>query len=144
MKASRSALIVSACVVGMPWGKPGIGRTSAGSSHNGALRQPLPPALPGPCGPCREALELLRGGLRPSSILLDLMMPVMDGWDFRQEQLADPALKDIPVVLITAAGFSRETIQAQLGDVHLLPKPVPCPALLEILGRARAQTSSAA
>jgi CheY-like chemotaxis protein len=92
----------------------------------------------------REALALLRRGLRPSSILLDLMMPVMDGWDFRQEQLADPALKDIPVVVVSAAGFSPETIRAQLGDVHLLPKPVPCRALFEILDQVRAPTSSAA
>lgn len=92
----------------------------------------------------REALALLRGGLRPSAILLDLMMPVMDGWDFRQEQLADPALKDIPVVVVTASGFSPETIRAQLGDVNLLPKPVPCSTLLEILSRFRGQTSSAA
>jgi len=92
-----------------------------------------------------EALNILAAlATTPSFILLDLMMPVMDGWAFRQEQLADPALKDIPVVVVTAAGFSRETIRAQLGDVHLLPKPVPCRALFEILGQVRAPASSAA
>jgi CheY-like chemotaxis protein len=56
-----------------------------------------------PCG--REALAALQDGLRPRVILLDLMMPVMDGAEFRRAQLADPALAEIPVILITAAGL---------------------------------------
>ena len=84
----------------------------------------------------REALQMLRDGLRPTAIVLDLMMPVMDGWDFRQEQLRDPALKDIPVVVITATGFSENTVRMQLGKVALLPKPVPYLDLLAFLGRA--------
>jgi CheY-like chemotaxis protein len=83
----------------------------------------------------REALHLLRGGLRPSVILLDLMMPVMDGWDFRHEQLRDAALREIPVVVITATGFSADTIRTQFGDVDLLPKPVPFTDLLALLDR---------
>jgi len=39
----------------------------------------------------------------PALILLDLMMPRMSGWDFRHEQRADPALADIPVVVMSAA-----------------------------------------
>jgi CheY-like chemotaxis protein len=81
-----------------------------------------------------EALQILRGGLRPGTIVLDLMMPVMDGWDFRDEQLRDPALKDIPVVVITATGFSLETIRMQFGEVGMLPKPVPYLDLLDLLG----------
>ncbi len=50
----------------------------------------------------REALGHLQGGLRPALILLDLMMPVMDGWEFRKAQLREPALAAIPVVLISA------------------------------------------
>ncbi len=91
-----------------------------------------------------EALDLLRGGLRPSVILLDLMMPVMDGWDFRQQQLLDAALKDIPVVVVTAAGFSRGTIRTQFGNVDVLPKPVPYGKLLEMLDRMAGSASSAA
>src|SRR6185295_11285273 len=53
----------------------------------------------------REAFEALTGGARPRVILLDLMMPVMDGAEFRRAQLADPALAEIPVILITAAGL---------------------------------------
>ena len=52
------------------------------------------------------ALDQLRAGPPPSAIVLDLMMPVMDGWDFRSVQLQDPGLRDIPVVVVTAAGFS--------------------------------------
>ncbi len=69
------------------------------------------------------------------------MMPVMDGWDFRHEQLLDPALKDLPVVVITATGFSAESIRAQFGNVILLPKPVPYLELLALLGRARNEAS---
>jgi CheY-like chemotaxis protein len=50
----------------------------------------------------REALDLLRAGPRPSCILLDLMLPVLDGWTFRHKQKRDPALADIPVVVVSA------------------------------------------
>src|SRR5580765_7790969 len=50
----------------------------------------------------REALEQLRAGPKPSLILLDLMMPVMNGTEFRAEQLRDPALASIPVVVVSA------------------------------------------
>ncbi|HXU03535.1 MAG TPA: response regulator [Polyangia bacterium] len=84
----------------------------------------------------RDALELLRAGQPPSAIILDLMMPVMDGWDFRHAQLHDPALKDIPVVVVTAAGFSAETIRMQFGNVVMIPKPVAYLDLLDALDRA--------
>jgi CheY-like chemotaxis protein len=71
----------------------------------------------------REALDLLEGGLRPCAVLLDLMMPVMDGWDFRAEQIRRPDLKDVPVVVITAAGFSRDSIRIQFGNLPFLAKP---------------------
>jgi CheY-like chemotaxis protein len=71
----------------------------------------------------RDALEQLRGGLRPCVILLDLMMSGMDGWDFRHEQMKDDDLKDIPVVVITAAGFSEASVRAQFGDIEFVPKP---------------------
>ena len=83
----------------------------------------------------RAALNHLRKGLRPCAILLDLMMPVMDGWDFRNEQLADPDLKDIPVVILTAAGFSAGTVRAQFGDIPFVPKPPPHTGLLDVVKR---------
>ena len=59
----------------------------------------------------REALEQLRNGLIPSLILLDLMMPVMDGWQFRAAQLRDGDLLKIPTVVYSAVGNIRETVE---------------------------------
>jgi C4-dicarboxylate-specific signal transduction histidine kinase len=51
-----------------------------------------------------QGLARLRDGPRPDLILLDLMMPVMNGWQFRTAQLADPALAQLPVVAMSASG----------------------------------------
>jgi CheY-like chemotaxis protein len=51
-----------------------------------------------------EAMERLSRSPRPRLIVLDLMMPVKDGWDFRQEQKKDPALAAIPVIAVSAVG----------------------------------------
>jgi|SRR5579871_650913 len=83
----------------------------------------------------QDALDQLRTGLRPCAILLDLMMPGMDGWDFRHEQTQDPNLSDIPVVIITAVGFSEKSVKAQFGDIDFVPKPVPVDALLAAVRR---------
>lgn len=52
-----------------------------------------------------EALADLRAGHLPGVILLDLMMPVMDGWQFRAEQLKDTRLAGIPTMVISAGGL---------------------------------------
>src|SRR5437762_2793351 len=52
----------------------------------------------------QQALTQLQHGEHPGLILLDLMMPVMDGWQFRLEQQKDAKLSDIPVVIISADG----------------------------------------
>src|SRR5580765_4465734 len=80
-----------------------------------------------------DALNQLRSGLRVDAIVLDVMMPVMDGWDFRAEQLADPSLRGIPVVVISASGFSRETLQRQLSACEVLPKPLDLDGFLRAL-----------
>jgi CheY-like chemotaxis protein len=73
----------------------------------------------------QEALALLRSGPRPALILLDLLMPVMDGWEFRQEQLKDPALADIPVVILSSyVERFTEGDRRTLGIPVVLPKPV--------------------
>lgn len=59
-----------------------------------------------------DALALLRGGLRPCLIVLDLSMPVMDGWEFRDEQRADPELRAIPTIVYSAVGPSDDAIDA--------------------------------
>jgi CheY-like chemotaxis protein len=81
----------------------------------------------------RSALERLRGGERPCVILLDLMMPVMDGWQFREEQRRDGTLADIPVVVCTAAGETAQN--SALGAAELLSKPVETDDLLAAVRR---------
>jgi signal transduction histidine kinase len=54
------------------------------------------------CANGLEALERLRLGHRADVILLDLMMPIMDGWEFRVQQKADPRIASIPVLAISA------------------------------------------
>lgn len=78
----------------------------------------------------RDALAALREGLAPRVILLDLMMPVMDGAEFRREQLADPKLAPIPVVLVTAAGLERVD-RADFPEV--LRKPLKIDRVLEVI-----------
>jgi CheY-like chemotaxis protein len=58
-------------------------------------------------GDGREALNFLRGGERPALILLDMMLPGMDGLQFRQEQRRDPDLAAIPVVVVSALDASE-------------------------------------
>ena len=50
------------------------------------------------------ALHSLQSGARPCVILLDLMMPVMNGWQFREAQTRNPDFSTIPVIVVTAAG----------------------------------------
>lgn len=75
----------------------------------------------------REALDLLSRE-RPACILLDLMMPVMDGWQFREEQIRRAELAEIPVIVVSAVGKDRiDKIDA---DAYL-SKPVDLEKLLE-------------
>jgi len=53
----------------------------------------------------RDALDQLEAGLRPCAIVMDLMMPVMNGYEFRQQQLRHPELARIPV--ITYSGIAE-------------------------------------
>ncbi len=80
------------------------------------------------------ALEWLRnGGPEPQVIVLDLMMPGMDGWEFRRQQLADPTLAHIPVIVTTA----RSNISMNPIDVPVvLTKPVDVTSLVAALERA--------
>jgi CheY-like chemotaxis protein len=81
----------------------------------------------------QAALDELRRGLRPCVILLDLMMPRMNGWEFRREQQQDDDLKDIPIVVVSAVPLNSAA-RAQLGDVDFVPKP---PSLLHLLAVVR-------
>jgi CheY-like chemotaxis protein len=75
----------------------------------------------------KRALERLGSGVGACVILLDLMMPVMDGWQFRQEQIRDASLADIPVIVVSAAG--RERLERIHANAYL-SKPVDLDELL--------------
>ena len=81
-----------------------------------------------------EALAAIRTGARPSLILLDLAMPVMDGWCFSAELRKDPSLVGIPVVVMSGQGAAREEA-TRLDARACLVKPVPYPALVDTIER---------
>jgi len=78
------------------------------------------------------ALESLRTRGKPCVILLDLMMPVMNGWQFREVQVRHPDFAEVPVVVVTAAG-PRGEIPGIDAD-GWLSKPVDFDKLLETIG----------
>lgn len=71
----------------------------------------------------REGLEYLRSNHAPHVILLDLMMPVMSGPEFRAEQLGDASLSAIPVIVLSAAYDARKQAAA-LGAAGYFTKPI--------------------
>jgi CheY-like chemotaxis protein len=81
-----------------------------------------------------EALKSLEE-TRPSLILLDLMMPVMSGDEFRQRQLADPRYRDVPVICMTAAHDGRERAMRLHAD-EFFQKPLDFEQLMTVV-RAR-------
>ena len=83
----------------------------------------------------REALTYLRSHEPPRLVLLDLMMPVMDGWEFLRERRNDAALSAIPVVLFTAAGGLEGPAVSALGASDVLHKPANPDDLLAAVGR---------
>jgi CheY-like chemotaxis protein len=81
----------------------------------------------------QEALACDRSS-RPCVILLDMMMPVMDGWQFRAQQRNDPMLGTVPVVVLTAHADASRVAQ-ELGAAAFLKKPVQLEALLGAVKR---------
>ena len=90
-----------------------------------------------------EALALLEGGLRPDVILLDVMMPGMDGPAALAELKKRPELAQIPVIFITARAQSHELARfVSLGAIGVITKPFdPMTLSIElraVLARAKA------
>jgi CheY-like chemotaxis protein len=79
----------------------------------------------------REALETLRD-FTPDLILLDLMMPVMDGWEVMNSLRSDPKLADIPVVIITAI-YDLKRTQTETGASAVLTKPFDIDQLAQVV-----------
>jgi CheY-like chemotaxis protein len=83
----------------------------------------------------REALSMLRGrdASVPCVIVLDLMMPEMDGWELSAELKTDPVLASIPIVIVTAdVNASRHTAA---GEAMFLQKPVELSILQQTIRR---------
>jgi CheY-like chemotaxis protein len=81
-----------------------------------------------------EALARLRSSHAPKLILLDLMMPVMDGWEFRHAIEGDPRLSEIPVIVISA----DHGLEQKVGAMHVqgyLAKPFELDQLLQTVER---------
>jgi CheY-like chemotaxis protein len=84
-----------------------------------------------------EALERLRTDRKPDLIVLDLTMPVMDGWQFRDRQEHDPHICNIPVLVISADHALDQKVEALHAD-GWLAKPFALDSLLAAIGRVRA------
>ncbi len=89
-----------------------------------------------------EGLEMMQR-LKPDLVLLDLMMPVMDGWELYREMKAHPELADIPVIIVTA---KSQSIDKALGlyaakVTDYLPKPYGPTELIDSIERALATKS---
>ncbi len=81
-----------------------------------------------------EALTLLRGGSVPRLILLDLVMPVMDGRELIGHLQKDTSLSSIPVVIISSSQNARKESTA-LGSAGYLAKPIDLHLLIESVRR---------
>lgn len=78
----------------------------------------------------KEALDRMHAGEAPRLVLLDLMMPVMNGWTFLDELAKNPTLKEIPVVVLTAGGAVGVP-----GAVEVLHKPLDLGVLIQTVER---------
>jgi CheY-like chemotaxis protein len=86
-----------------------------------------------------QALERLRQIPRPDLVLLDLMMPVMTGWDLMARVEEEPSLWGLQVIVVSGAGASRPLPR---GIVASIPKPLDLPLLMETISRLRLQGSA--
>jgi CheY-like chemotaxis protein len=85
-------------------------------------------------GDGEEALRQLRARTSVGIILLDLMMPVMNGWQFREHQLKDPTIASIPVLVVTADDRAAQKA-ADIGAAGFMTKPIEFDQLLRQIAR---------
>ena len=81
----------------------------------------------------QDALNVAQGW-RPDLIILDLNMPIMDGWTFRTEQRRTPDLASIPVI-VTSAGQNLQVRRETLEPCTFLPKPFELDDLYQAVGQ---------
>jgi CheY-like chemotaxis protein len=81
-----------------------------------------------------DALAMLAGAaVKPDVVLLDLMMPMMDGWQLRARLREEPTLAGIPIVIMTAHLALRRAVSEAEPGLDVLPKPLDVDRLLEII-----------
>ncbi|MFL5347633.1 MAG: response regulator [Hyalangium sp.] len=85
-----------------------------------------------------QALERLLRLPRPDVVLLDLMMPVMTGWDLMARVMEEPSLWGLPVIVVSGAGSTRPVPR---GIIASIPKPLDLNLLMETLARLRMGTA---
>jgi CheY-like chemotaxis protein len=89
----------------------------------------------------RDALAKLESAAEPPSvILLDLGTPVMNGWEFREAQLAHPSHRSIPVVIMSG-NTEISTYARELGAAGVLKKPFGLDELLKVVSAAKNEAS---
>jgi CheY-like chemotaxis protein len=79
----------------------------------------------------KEALDYLTKAPAPDLIILDLWMPVMDGWQFRSEQIKNPRLVEIPVIVLTSLSE-----RAEVDANEIITKPVDIDHFLSTVSRS--------
>jgi CheY-like chemotaxis protein len=82
-----------------------------------------------------ECLEYLRTHTPPAVVLLDMMMPGLDGWGVMEERRKDLELQQAPVIIVTAVGTASEFWAVSLGAVGFMSKPIDMKRLLDMVGK---------
>jgi CheY-like chemotaxis protein len=83
----------------------------------------------------REALTRLHEAPLPAAVLLDLNMPIMNGWQFCAAKRADAALNDVPVIVLSAAAKKDPASPYFLDVEEIVSKPIEMDELLGAIGR---------
>ena len=82
----------------------------------------------------REAQDVLQGPARPALVLLDLMMPIMSGWELARWMHAEPTLVGVPIVAMTGVANPAEEAR-NIGAATWIAKPLDLPLLFTTLAR---------
>jgi CheY-like chemotaxis protein len=91
----------------------------------------------------KEALEMVSHGPCPDVILLDVMMPVMDGWHFLSARLAHPRLVEVPIIIISA-GIEAEREAHKVGVFEVAKKPLHVDDLIRRIEDCRRKVNGSA
>lgn len=87
-----------------------------------------------------QALERLQRAPRPDLVLLDLMMPVMTGWDLMARVAEEPTLWGLPVIVVSGAGATRPVPHNVLTSI---PKPLDLQLLMDTISRLQDEAAPA-